>query len=147
MRTPDIPLRYRTDDPKNLGHDLGRLAVGLITFFRGLPSERDTVPEVGKLSPDGSILAFGQMARVSPREDQWITLKLPAPDSVPGGRSLSVVRLSTLGAVEVIATDCLVSGFPRLLLLSPIGITTITFDGTNYYLNPGGALNWGYGLL
>ncbi|HEY3498579.1 MAG TPA: hypothetical protein VGK73_28005 [Polyangiaceae bacterium] len=146
MKAPDIPLRYRTNDAAALAQDLGRLAVGLVTFFRTLPSARDTVPEIGKLATDGAILGFGTMARVSPRDGQWITLKLPAPSPANGGRALQIWRLSSLGAVEIVATDCTVSGYERILLLGTVGVTTFYLDGTNYSMDPIGALNWGYGL-
>lgn len=147
MNPPDIPLRYRTTDPAALAQDLGRLAVGLVTFFRLLPSARDMVPEVGKLYPNGSVLSFGMMARVSPREDEWIQLKLPPPSPTNGGRSFQIVRLSTLGAVELVVADATINGLERILLLGNVGITTVTFDGANYFMDPQGALNWGAGLL
>jgi hypothetical protein len=147
MLSPDIPLRYRTAKPDELANDLGRLASSIVAWAKGLPSARDSLPEVGKLAPDGSVLAFGLLARVAPRDGQWIQLKLPVPSPRDGGRSLQVARLTTDGAVELICAGFTVNGFDRLLLLGSIGISTITTDGANYFMDNPGALNWGAGLL
>jgi hypothetical protein len=90
------------------------------------------------------------MTRVAPQRDtDWITLRLPKPNPRDGGRSIQIARLTSLGAVEIVtsAPGCTVDGLERILLLGSIGLTTITTDGSNFFMDVGGALNWGAGLL
>ncbi len=149
MKAPDIPLRFRTADPKQLADDLGRLTTELVAWARGMPSERDALPEVSQLNVLGGTLAYGQMTRVAPQEDDWLILKLPQPNPRDGGRSLQIARLTTLGGVEIVTSKvgCTVNGLDRLMLLGGVGVTTITTDGANFFMDNGGALNWGAGLL
>jgi len=148
MRQPNIPTRYRTGSKDDLAADLGRLADGILSWVKGLPVVSDSRPDVGELSADGAVLAYGLMARVAPREDQWLVLKLPAPNPRDGGRSLQVARLTALGGVEIVtsAPGCTVNGYSRIMLLGSVGITTISTDGANFLMDNAGALNWGAGL-
>jgi hypothetical protein len=148
MKAPDIPLRYRTSTPADLATDLGRLATAIATWARELPSPRDALPDVGELEKDGATLSYGLMARVAPRDGQWMQLRLPVPNPRDGGRSLQVARLTDVGAVEIITSKpgCTVNGYDRIMLLGSVGITTISTDGANFFMDNAGALNWGAGL-
>ena len=146
MTPPNIPTRYRSLSPTDLAGDLGRMAAALIQWAKGLPDPNNIVPIVSDVGPGGVLLAMGTMARVSPREDEWITLILPQPNRLQGGRKIQVVRLSELGTVELIANGCTVNGLTRLQLLGDMRLNTIATDGQNYFLDNQGALSWGYGL-
>lgn len=143
---PAIPVRYRSSSVEDLAKDMERMATTLVAFHRAQPSPNDSLPLVGPVSVDGATLAFGQAARVSPREDEQITLFLPRPDSRNGGRTIGVMRLSRLGAVQIVATDCEVNGLEHVYLLGDIGLTTIQFDGADYFMSNSGSLPWGDGL-
>lgn len=143
---PEIPTRYRTDKPAELRTDLERMAVGVIAWARALPSTTDSKPTVGKLTASGSTLGFGTIARVAPRDDQQIDLYLPRPDSTQGGRTLGIMRLTSGGAVQVIAPDSTVNGHAAIFLLGGAGLTTIAFDGADYFMSNGGSLPWDAGL-
>lgn len=149
MRAPDVPLRFQASDPAQLAKDLGRLSTEIVAWAKSLPSERDSLPAVADISVTGGTLAYGQMTRVAPQAADWFVLKLPIPNPRDGGRSIQVARLTMLGGVEIVtsAPGCTVNGLERLMLLGSIGITTITTDGANFFMDNGGALNWGAGLL
>lgn len=149
MRAPNIPLRYRTGKPEELANDLGRLASEIVAWSRSLPSERDSLPEVASVIVTGGTLSYGRMTRVAPQDPDWFVLSLPVPNPRDAGRAIQVARLTALGGVEVVtsAPGCTVNGLERLMLLGGIGITTITTDGVNFFMDNGGALNWGAGLV
>jgi len=144
--SPGVPLRYSTRSIEELAKDMERAAVALTTWAKGLPSPTDALPIIGPLAATGATLAFGQTARVSPREGEQITLFLPRPDSRNGGRTVGVMRLAALGAVEIVATDCTVNGLEHIYLLGDVGLTSIQFDGGDYFMSNAGSLPWGDGL-
>lgn len=144
MTPPFVPQRFRTDSAKDLAQDLERQAQALIAWAKEKPSENDILPlteEIGAVR-----LAFGRTTRVKPIDGEWISLELRAPGLKNASRSIRVIRLSTLGAVELVCIDCTVNGYSRLLLLGDIRINTLTTDGENYFMDNSGALNWGTGL-
>ena len=143
---PNVPLRYSARSVEELAKDVERSAVALTQWAKGLPSPTDSLPVIGPLAVTGATLAFGQTARVSPRDEEQITLFLPRPDSRNGGRTLGVMRLAALGAVQIVATDCEINGLEHIYLLGDVALTTIKFDGANYFMSNAGSLPWGDGL-
>lgn len=145
MRQPLIPLRYRTESSRDLRQDLERMAQSLVVAFQQAPNETDMLPA---LAPLGSVTpGFGQILRLEPEEDEWITIQLGPPSAENACRSFGIARLSTAGAIELSCIGgCTVNGYTSLLLLGEIRMNTVTTDGENYFLDNQGALNWSYGL-
>lgn len=146
MRQPLIPQRYRTSVARELSQDLDRLAAAILAWAKGLPSELDIVPAVSLVG--ATTLAFGHALQLDPQEDDEIQLELRQPSIEDAGRTMTIFRQSRDGLIELVCTGgCTINGYSRLLLLGDIRTNIITTDGSNYYLDNGGALGWGTGLL
>ena len=140
----DIPLSFPSVTDPDLKRDLERLAGGVVGIQR--QNARDFSPNLATSRPavaDGAA-SFGQVTRIGVLSDtDRINVALPRPDPRNAGKQLGVQRANSLGCVYLTAPGALVNGRSRLMLLGSKLLTTVTFDGENYYADNDGSAPWG----
>lgn len=145
MIPPHVPQQFRTDENGALKRDLARMSLALIEWAKDIPDPSSSVPTVAELA--GTLLAFGQMMRVSPADGETVQLVLPPLDTSKGGQAIRVARMNGLGLVLVNAQGAArIDGVARVLLYNSVRVTTIWYDGAEDYISDGTALDVGEGL-
>lgn len=137
----EIPLSFRTEDPKMLREDLERQATILRPYFGSLTGAQHTAVVQKRFlnRPINDAKAvFGEVCRVSLVEGQVLKIALPPPDPKNAGLLIGVRRKTSAGQAFLSAPGCLVSGFSVGKLTSAVCFVLIEFDGEDYYASPGG---------
>jgi hypothetical protein len=141
---PDIPSTFPSVKDPELKRDLERFAGGVIGIQK--QSARDFSPNFEASRPlaaDGAA-SFGQVTRIGALEDtDRFIVQLPRPNPANAGKQLGVQRSGSLGCVYLTVPGALVNGRARLMLLGSKLLTTVTFDGENYYADNDGSSPWG----
>lgn len=139
----DIPLSFRTDDPRMLREDLERQAAILRPYFSVL-SGRQSAAIVQKRFVNRPVndtkAAFGEVCRVALVDGQVLKIEFPPPDPRNAGLLIGIRRKTATGQVFLAAPECTVNGLDIARLTSAPSFVLIEFDGEDYYTSPGGTV-------
>lgn len=137
----DIPLSFRTDDPRMLREDLERMASTLRPYFSAMTG-RQSASVVQKrfvnLEINATKASFGFVCRVSLIDGQVLKIALPPPDPANAGLLIGIVRKTSGGQAFLSAPGCAVNGLAIARLTNAPSFVLCEFDGEDYYTTPGG---------
>lgn len=136
----EIPLSFRTHDPKMLREDLERQAATLRPYFGSLTGKQSTavVQKRFTFRPVNDTKAvFGEICRVSLVEGQVLKIQLPPPDPANAGLLIGIQRKTSTGNVYLSSPGGLIGGFDIARLTSGVCFGIIEHDGEDYYPAPG----------
>ena len=140
-----IPLTFDTSDPEALKRELERTAAALAAYFAtltGQPHATVVQRRLTKRPLNDASAAFWQITPVALANASDIhRISLPRPDPRMAGMPCVILRKGTLGTIKVSAPGCLINGFTLVEQVNDAGLVAYTFDGENYYTEPGAT--WG----
>lgn len=138
----DIPSVFTPAQPTRLKSDLERMAAGLKRYIDGLTRLVVPIPTVETtIAKEGTNnLKFDALNYVKPSTASTLVfLALPQPSSLNIGRSIHIVKMAVGGPVVIKPTgDALINGQANMILDSSPRLTTVLFDGTNYWASSSG---------
>lgn len=137
----EIPLSFRTDDPRLLREDLSSMASTLRPYFSALTGGQSAAvvqKRFQNLAINSTKASFGFVCRISLVDGQVLKIALPPPDPANAGLLIGFSRKTSGGHVFLSSPGCTVNGLTIARLTSAPSFVLCEFDGEDYLTTPGG---------